>query len=420
MKGDDTQKNENQLTNVYCDVSPSSENGLSKSRNLFRQKDRQNLAVFSIGKWLQIFKNSPKVSCEFSTSSSPSPSHVLSKLGANHKAEFRIRCHQSEKMHEKTLSLPSKTFSSPSIDISQGTLQFTMRANEMPRFVFKLENQKDVYVATLSRNVKDQTILDYSYMIHLQRGVSSSSSSSSSSSHLVGRIKVSTLFSRLNERITEREFVLFSSNGEYSQILPCGKKNRGLSARVNDVLENNQSASRLRCSWDQQFQEPSYQQNNLPPNLETLAIVVKEEDLEKETGGWGLKFLKKSSLVHTKSESLGSLISMDVVVPSGIHGGPEGGPLSLIERWKSQGNCDCGGWDLGCSFTLLKGQRRKDHCNLFELFKEGSNHETPVLRIVNVRGGLYSVQFQTNLSSLQTFTVALAFIHSQSSYVRCI
>lgn len=194
MEGDD-QKYEDPCMNVNSDVNPSSQYCLSKSRNLFRHKDPQPLADLSSGKWLQIVKNSPKVR-------------------ENCAHESRIPSYQSEKMNEKVISLSSKTFLSPSLDISQGTLQFTMRANGAPRFVFKLENQKHVYYVA---NVQYQTVLDYSYMIHLQRG-------EPLSSQLVGRIKLSTLFSdsSSNERIIEREFVLFSSTvATIASILRC-------------------------------------------------------------------------------------------------------------------------------------------------------------------------------------------------------
>ncbi|KAJ4868938.1 hypothetical protein Rs2_44206 [Raphanus sativus] len=327
MEGDtpDAKKNKDQLMNVNS----------SKSRNLLRKKDGGCLAVLSSGKCLQIFQNSPKVSCsgEFSTSS---PSHLLRKLGANYDKADQSR---------KVISLSSNnTFSSPSTDVSQGTLQFTTRANGIvPRFVFKLDNEKDVYVASLSSNVVDQS--------------------------------VSTLSSCsfLNERFVERQFVLFSNDGEHSQT-PCRKKNRGSCKKVVGVMKNNE-----------QMQQPN-------------------SDHEQ--------FLRKSSLVKTESGSSRSKTSVDVVIPSGIHGGPEDGPSSLIERWKSQGNCDCGGWDLGCSLTLLKGQPRKD--NLSELLIEGSKHEKTVLRIEKLRRGRYLVQLQTWLSVLQSFSIAIAFIHSQS------
>ncbi|CAE5956523.1 unnamed protein product [Arabidopsis arenosa] len=395
MEGDtpDAQNNDPEHDNPLMNVK-------NPSSNLTSKKDAQCLSVLCNGKWLQIVRGSPKVSCEVATC----PSQFLSKVGENYDVA------KSEKMHNKVISLSS--------NYSQGILQFTMRANGMPHFVFKLENQKDVYVASLSSNVQDQN----SYMIHLQRG-----ESLSSSSHLVGRINISTLFS---EKILERQFVLFSSNGEHLKI-PRSMKNRGLSKKVVHAIKNDQRISRLSRtsfipglgSWDQQFQEPNYDlekvnllENNLPTNLETLAVVVKQETLEEEIGGWGLKFLKRSPMVQrtndaTETEtSTSSMISMNVVISSGVHGGPEDGPLSLIERWKSQGKCDCGGWDLGCSLTLLKGQPRKDQ---FELLKEGSKHETSGLKIVNVSGGVYLVQFEAKLTSLQSFAIALAFIHSQ-------
>ncbi|CDY18237.1 BnaC05g02600D [Brassica napus] len=95
MEGDtpDAKKNEDQLMNVNNDVSPSSLNSISK---LLQKKDGRCLAVLSSGKYLQIFKNSPKVSCsdEFSTSS---PSHFLRKPGADSIAADQSR---------KVISLP--------------------------------------------------------------------------------------------------------------------------------------------------------------------------------------------------------------------------------------------------------------------------------------------------------------------------
>ncbi|XP_010457495.1 PREDICTED: uncharacterized protein LOC104738969 [Camelina sativa] len=364
------------LLNVRNDVNP--------SRNLFRQKDAHPLSVLCIGKWL----SSPKVSCE--VSSSPS------KVGENYETE-------SEKIHKKVIPLSSKT--SFLSNYTEGSLQFTMRANGTPHFVFKLENQKDVYVASY---VEDQSV----YMIYLQRG------EASSSPHLVGRIKVSTLSS-------EREFVLFSSNDQ----IPSNGTNRGLTKKV---VKKTRGISRLSrtsfipdlCSWDQPFEEePSFDvgqvnllENNLPTNLETLAVVVKQETVREEIGGWGLNFLKKlqpmvQSNDATETETSTSVRSMDVVIPLGVHGGPEDEPLSLIQRWKSKGHCDCGGWDLGCSLTHLNGQPRKDQ---LELLIEGTKHETIGLKIVNVHEGLYIVQFEANLSILQSFSIALAFIHCQN------
>lgn len=50
-------------------------------------------------------------------------------------------------------------------------------------------------------------------------------------------------------------------------------------------------------------------------------------------------------------------VNTTVVLPSGIHSLPhKGGPSSLIQRWKSGGSCDCGGWDMGCNLRILTNQ----------------------------------------------------------------
>nr|BAE99561.1 hypothetical protein [Arabidopsis thaliana] len=331
-----------------------------------------------------------------------------------------------------------------------------MKDNKTPHFVFSLDDQKEIYVASLSTTSVgsgfDRSSLDYSYLIHLKKG------RGSEPQHLVGKLKVSTLFSvsSTNEKTVERQFVLFSSGGNPQ--LPCHKdirKNRGLPKKVVDALKSTKRTSRQRsisrfsrtssipdfCSWepfqehDSDLEPISLLDNDLPPNLETSAVVVREqfpveeeeeEEVEK-VGGWGMKFLKKIPLARTKDASKCSKhsTSIDVVIPLGIHGGPRnrnGGPSSLIQRWKSGGCCDCSGWDLGCPLTVLKGQARKDQsegqCNLFELFTEGLMQGSPGLRIMNVRDGLYFVQSQAKISVLQSFSIALAYIHSQSQRLR--
>ncbi|RZR78281.1 hypothetical protein BHM03_00003550 [Ensete ventricosum] len=55
---------------------------------------------------------------------------------------------------------------------------------------------------------------------------------------------------------------------------------------------------------------------------------------------------------------------ISVMLPCGVHGvSTEGEPSPLIERWRSGGACDCGGWDEGCSLTVLADESQK--CNTF-------------------------------------------------------
>ncbi|KAE8729448.1 Detected protein of unknown function [Hibiscus syriacus] len=64
-------------------------------------------------------------------------------------------------------------------------------------------------------------------------------------------------------------------------------------------------------------------------------------------------------------------ISATVILPSGVHSLPnKGEPSSLIQRWKSAGACDCGGWDLGCKLGVLSNKSQFSHRSNFELFLE--------------------------------------------------
>ncbi|EOA26762.1 hypothetical protein CARUB_v10022847mg [Capsella rubella] len=392
---------------------------------------------------------------------------VVRKIEEKDILDSQFQRYKPGNMPRKTVSLSStnsmtsssseqsSSWLSPSSTVSQGALQFTMKDNKTPHFVFSLDDQKEIYVASLSTSHVgsgfDRSSLDYSYLIHLKKG------RGSEQQHLVGKLTVSTLISvsSTNEKTVERQFVLFSSGGNPQLLCPNDiRKNRGLPKKVVDAIKNTARTSRQRsisrfsrtssipdfCSWEP-FQEPDHDlepvsllDNDLPPNLETSAIVVREqfpleeeeEEVEK-VGGWGMKFLKKTPLARTKEASNHSKhsTSIDVVIPSGIHGGPRnrnGGPSSLIQRWNSGGGCDCSGWDLGCPLTVLKGQTRKDQnegqCTLFELFTEGLMQGSPGLRIMNVRDGLYFVQSQAKISVLQSFSIALAYIHSQSQRLR--
>ncbi|KAF9594392.1 hypothetical protein IFM89_030994 [Coptis chinensis] len=57
------------------------------------------------------------------------------------------------------------------------------------------------------------------------------------------------------------------------------------------------------------------------------------------------------------SQSLSSILA---VLPSGVHGlSPTGLPSPLLDRWRSGGSCDCGGWDLGCQLRVLSNHDQR-------------------------------------------------------------
>ena len=63
--------------------------------------------------------------------------------------------------------------------------------------------------------------------------------------------------------------------------------------------------------------------------------------------------------------------NISVILPGGVHSTPnKGEPSPLIERWKSGGLCDCGGWDVGCKLRVLSDSSKGS-----KTFKTGSSSD---------------------------------------------
>lgn len=186
------------------------------------------------------------------------------------------------------------------------------------------------------------------------------------------------------------------------------------------------------------------QSSDYQPNDELAAIVVK---IPK-----AISFINNlhQSSRHNCSQQLAHAT---VVLPSGIHSLPSrGGPSSLIERWKSGGSCDCGGWDLGCKLKVLvnenearkNSQPSKDHfAGKVELFfqvlfvlklkclskrlelrfltfnanlQEKGQGNMPAFSLAPFRHGIYSVAFDSSLTFLQAFSICMALMDSKMPY----
>ncbi|WOL02033.1 hypothetical protein Cni_G10752 [Canna indica] len=124
---------------------------------------------------------------------------------------------------------------------------------------------------------------------------------------------------------------------------------------------------------------------------------------------------------------------ISVIIPSGVHGLPtDGEPSPLIERWRSGGICDCGGWDEGCMLTILGNKfEEKNSCDpfqrcqttdgthRFELFIQGASQDKGfAFNMVSFKEGLYAVNFQSSISLLQAFAICISVLHGRklSSY----
>ncbi|KAF5752417.1 hypothetical protein HS088_TW01G00326 [Tripterygium wilfordii] len=388
--------------------------------------------------------------------------------------------YESKTLHNRlpstssTNSTSSDYSSAASVSIIQGMLQCTGKAGIL-HFVFSLDDQKEVYMADLCKvDSADDKSLDYMYFFYSTTGDQKEHDIHNKESRLIGKMRVSTSFTLCpnNLRLLETEFVLFAITenlgGEMQASSHRLRKNKGLSKKVVEVFRPRHSSKQRSLSrfggsstilenslWESHHDADSnfdssgginIPENSFPPNLELSVIVVKDhlpDNSREKVGGWGLKFLKKVGIRQTTdtNESLVSAtcardsgdcsMSMTVVIPSGLHGGPRtrnGGPSGLLERWRSGGQCDCGGWDLGCTLRVLKAKPRKaeivphadtqGECKLVDLFLQGSEDDSPTLRMVNVHDGLYFIHFQSTVSALQSFSVAVAFIHTQSPTLR--
>ncbi|KAL1217686.1 hypothetical protein V5N11_006426 [Cardamine amara subsp. amara] len=129
---------------------------------------------------------------------------------------------------------------------------------------------------------------------------------------------------------------------------------------------------------------------------------------------------------HIKDRLFDQDISATVILQSGIHSMPQkGGPSSLIQRWRTGGSCDCGGWDMGCNLRILTNQHNfssknsttsnsPPSSNRFELFFLGEQpEEHPFLSFKPIKEGIYSIVYNSSLSQLQAFSICMALAESR-------
>lgn len=113
-----------------------------------------------------------------------------------------------------------------------------------------------------------------------------------------------------------------------------------------------------------------------------------------------------------------------VILPSGVHSLPSnGGPSSLIERWKSGGSCDCGGWDMGCELKILgthghlcKNSSSSNSSDQFALFSQSqvdTQENQPAFILAPFKDNIFSVEFSSSLSVLQAFSICIAVLDSR-------
>ncbi|XP_020526203.1 uncharacterized protein LOC18423032 isoform X2 [Amborella trichopoda] len=175
------------------------------------------------------------------------------------------------------------------------------------------------------------------------------------------------------------------------------------------------------------------------PHLEVAAMVI-ESPLEKREslkGKLGDEREDAEECISMSgsctSDEIASVIqnsnhgaSMKVVIPSGVHGIPTDDaswPSPLLDRWRSGGACDCGGWDMACPIRVYEnssvnnGARTSFEGNQspLELFIEGGREKIPALSMKPLEEGVYAIDFHARFSALQAFSVCVAVLHANET-----
>ncbi|CAH2071221.1 unnamed protein product [Thlaspi arvense] len=213
-------------------------------------------------------------------------------------------------------------------------------------------------------------------------------------------------------------------------------RNSTMSGDVSDTVKQRSQPKRTSQSYDLEASngKTPWSASDLHPDLEIAAVIIqdtieKRESLKYRRGDKRLmektNLLGLSPIEEEKKEFLGSRSSekLKVVIPRGNHGLPtteNTGPSPLIERWRSGGGCDCGGWDMACPLMVLGNpciscshdQPLVDNQHPLQLFVQGAKEHIPALYMSFVEEGQYDVHFHAQLSTLQAFSICVAILHN--------
>lgn len=301
----------------------------------------------------------------------------------------------------------------------------------VPFFKFSVKSPQEVYVAKMSKVENSSSWVYTFHSIHVKRKSNASGwglKESNRGSSISGLMHVSCYLhtemkgmGALNESMVT-DFVLSD----------VSRSRKSISAQDYSSHSHDDRARRVS-------DEPC-DSSRTPPNIgpeHEIAAVVMQMPLEKRES---LKFksgervitktlpdlLDVSHLEQTKELNSNTLTGqkMHVVIPSGNHSVPciEGrGPLSLLDRWRLGGECDCGGWDMACPIDIFGneniqiGEGIMDNQHPVELFVQGRKEKLPAFTMNVIEDGKYAVDFHAQLSSLQAFSICAAILHMSNA-----
>lgn len=301
----------------------------------------------------------------------------------------------------------------------QALLQVAVK-NGLPLFTFAVDNSSEILAATMRKlgpGKKDANSWVYTFFtVHemKKRNGSWLNQGSKDGAHgyipnVIAQMKVSDVAStkligqNLVDQCTIREFVLLAA-----------KKRRG-DRQTSDVQANDELAAIV-------LNLPKMAIRNLSEGDQRTCEFEKLFTVDLKEPSLDFCSFPKSRDVEESGCSAGTMdpSSLTVVLPDGDHGVPsKGEPSSLIERWRSGGSCDCGGWDLGCRikalstrFSRTSGSKAQSSTKKFQLYcQEQELDERPIFSLSPFKDGIYSVEFDSSVKFLQAFSICIAHLN---------
>lgn len=290
----------------------------------------------------------------------------------------------------------------------QALMQLTVK-NGLPFFKFVVDNRSDILAAAVNQlptsGKVDSTLTFSFYSVHeIKKKAGGWITNGSKEKHcgfgydIVGKMKISrSFFSELNadgcnDQFMVIESVLFDVNvAEGNKGAPEVSPNRELAAII--------------------FKEPAAKWNN---RESIVGHTCKQKGF--------LGFSPGSTYGYGEKENFSSIT---VILPGGFHSLPkDGAPSSLIQRWKSGGSCDCGGWDVGCKLKVLANQKKGSNSSIpatscstlhrMNLFIQGGEGKgQPIFSLAPFKDGFHSIDFDASVSLLEAFSICVAVITSR-------
>lgn len=289
--------------------------------------------------------------------------------------------------------------------------------NELPRFVFSA-NDDNILAATMGKvSISQKNNFNCIYTMFtakevqkkggVWKGQGNKSKKHDLAYNVVGQMRVSSIKSTgvgSNDCFALREFVLLGS-----ELAPMAH------GRVNPPFNSELAAIVIRVPYESSDNINELQCNN---SVDSSQINSAEN-----------KSSIRNLRIEQKNENSG-LTTVVAILPSGVHGiSSTGEPSPLIERWKSGGSCDCGGWDEGCKLTILTDKNQESRsaassqaCSAagtdqIELFPQGEDRESKyAFRMTFFQEGVYTVKFGASIALVQAFAICISLLHSRKPH----